>query len=69
MYIKSMSFTVALTVQFSHLTFSGNEKSGVLHANLLIEGGTSVNNITVTVIPSDQLPLSAEGKISAPYVH
>ena len=49
-------------VRFSNITYSGTEESGAVSVTLLLEGGTSNFNITVTVIPSDQSPLSAEGK-------
>ena len=37
--------------------------SGVISVTLSLSGGTSTNDIIVTVIPSDQSPVSAEGKI------
>ena len=49
-------------VQFSNATYSGSEESGAVPVTLLLEGGTSPFVITVTVIPSDQSPVSAEGK-------
>ena len=49
-------------VQFSETTYSGSEESGVVPVTLLLEGGTSPFAITVTVTPSDQSPVSAEGK-------
>ena len=55
-------FTSVLTVQFSQSVFTANESSGVILVTLLLEGGTSDSDISVTVIPSDQSPLSAEGK-------
>ena len=52
---------IELTVQFSHDAYTGMERSGIISVTLLLGGGTSSNEITVTITPSDQLPLSAEG--------
>lgn len=49
-------------VQFLHNTYTGSEASGVVPVTLMLQGGTSPFVITVTVTPSDQLPVSAEGK-------
>ena len=56
-------FTAVLTVQFSKSTFSGSETAGAITVTLLLGGGTSASVIIVTVIPSDQSPVSAHGKI------
>ena len=66
-YIKhlhiSLAFiTAVLTVQFSQITYFGSEESGVVPVTLLLGGGTSSIDITITVTPSDQSPVSAEGK-------
>ena len=50
-------------VEFSQPIYTGSESSGNLPVTLLLYGGTSAINITVTVMPSDQSPPSAEGKI------
>ncbi|XP_065905004.1 uncharacterized protein [Dysidea avara] len=50
-----------LVMQFSQSTFSASESIGKISVTLLLEGGTSDSNISVTVIPSDQSPISAEG--------
>ena len=34
----------------------------MIPVTLMLRGGISLNEITVTVIPSDQSPVSAEGK-------
>jgi len=60
--IHSLLLSVVLMVRFSQLIFSGSESLGRVPVTLMLEGGTSDSNISVTVIPSDQLPLSAEGK-------
>ena len=53
---------IVLAVQFSRANYFGLETIGIVAVNLLLEGGTSTNDITVTVIPSDRSPVSAEGK-------
>ena len=52
-----------LTIQFSNLTFSGLESTGIISVTLILEGGTSASVITVIVQPFDQSPVSAQGKI------
>ena len=54
--------TVVILVQFSNTTYSGSEESGVVPVTLLLEGGASPFAITVTVMPFNQSPISAEGK-------
>ena len=54
--------TAELMVEFAQMTFYGSETSGIISVTLLLRGGTSANDITVTVTPSDQSPVSAEGK-------
>ena len=56
-------FTTELTVQLFKSTFSCTEATGVVTVTLSLGGGTSASIITVTVIPSDQSPPSAHGKI------
>ena len=60
--LLSYSLTIVLTVQFSQTNYFGLETSGIISVTLLLGGGTSANDITVTVILSDQSPVSAEGK-------
>ena len=55
-------FILVLMVQFSQPNYTTSESSGVVPVTLMLEGGTSDSDISVTVIPSDQSPLSAEGK-------
>ena len=55
-------FIAGLRVEFSDTTYTGSEQSGVVPVTLVLRGGTSTSDITVTVIPSDQSPVSAEGK-------
>jgi len=54
--------TVVLKVRFPQSTFPGAESLGRVPVTLMLEGGTSDHDISVIVIPSDQSPLSAEGK-------
>ena len=49
------------------MTYFGSEESGVVPVTLLLGGGTSSSDITVTVTPSDQSPVSAEGKRCVSY--
>lgn len=56
-----MCFAV-LSIEFTQSAFTGNESSGVIPVILVLRGGTSSSDISVTVTPSDQSPLSAEGK-------
>ena len=44
------------------MVYSGLEASGFIPVTLLLRGGTSNYDISVTVTPSDQSPVSAEGK-------
>jgi len=40
----------------------GLEASGFISVTLLLRGGTAIDDIIVFVTPSDQSPVSAEGK-------
>lgn len=51
-----------LSVEFTQTVYTNSEESGFISVTLLLRGGTSSNDITVTVIPSDQSPVSAEGE-------
>lgn len=51
-----------LTVQFFSSRYADSELSGNISVTILLEGGTSSSDITVTVIPYDQSSISAEGK-------
>ena len=63
LYHKNTFFiTIELTLQFSKRTYTGSERSGMIPVTLILGGGISLNKITVTVIPSNQSPVSAEGK-------
>ena len=56
-----------LRVNFNQSVYAGLESSGVISVTLSLRGGTSTNDIIVTVIPSDQLSVSAEGKENMSY--
>jgi len=54
--------TGPLTIEFSQSRFMNSESSTSIVATLILGRGTSSSDITVTVVPSEQSPLSAEGK-------
>ena len=58
-----------LSVEFSQSSYTGSESSGVVIVTLSLSGGTSTNDIIVTVIPSDQSSVSAEGKESMSWTY
>ena len=53
----------AASVQFSRGTYSGTEASGFVNVDVILTGGTSASPFNVTVTPSEQSPVSAEGNI------
>ena len=55
-------FTGPLTIEFSESRFMSSESSASIVVTLNLGRGTSSSDITVTVVPSEQSPLSAEGK-------
>ena len=57
-----ITVNVGLRVGFSQLDYGGLESVGNISVNVLITGGTLTDDITVTVIPYDQSPVSANGK-------
>ena len=57
-----MLFIGKITVEFSQPNYNVTESSGDLTVTLLLTKGVSDNDTTVTVTPSDQSPVSAEGK-------
>ena len=62
LYIKLLlSFTV-LKVEFAQASYLGGEKSGFISVMLLLKEGSSADDITMIVTPSDQSPVvSARG--------
>ena len=51
-----------VAIGFSQPNYNTNESSGNLMVTLLLRRSVSTGSITVTVIPSEQSPLSAIGK-------
>ena len=49
-------------IEFSSSSYTDYESSGNISVTLLLRGGVSSTDINVTVIPSNQSPLSAEGR-------
>ena len=58
----SLFLPIVLQVEFAERVYTASEMSGFVSVTLSLSGGTSTNDITVTVVPSDQSPVSAEGK-------
>ena len=52
-------------IEFSQSAYSGSEASGVVPIMLLLRGGTSTSDITVTVTLSD---ITAKGKIKVSFI-
>ena len=55
-------YSAVLSVEFDHTNYTGSEKSGFISVTLSLKGGDSADDITVTVTPSNQSPVSAEGE-------
>ena len=53
---------VVLTVEFESATYSARETQ-TLVAGLRLSGGTFSSSITVSVTPSEQQPVSAQGEL------
>ena len=60
-------YFTALTIEFTSSNYSNYESSGNISVALLLKGGTSSTDINVIVTPSNQSPLSAEGKLRILY--
>ena len=56
-------FCLALNVIFTQDQFAGSEAAGFVLVSLELDGGISESPFDVTVTPSQQSPLSAEGSI------
>ena len=52
-----------IRVIFTQDQFTGSEATGFVLVNLELTGGSSVSPFDVTVTPSEQSPVSAEGNI------
>ena len=48
-------------VQFTTVRYSGTERSGAVNVDLELIRGTSASPFNITVIPSEQSPVSAQG--------
>ena len=56
-----MTDFLGITVRFTQDQFTGSETTGFVIVHLELHGGTSANPFSVTVTPSEQSPVSAEG--------
>ena len=54
---------LALSVIFTQSQFTGSEATRFVQVNLELDGGSSASPFSVTVTPSEQSPVSAEGNI------
>ena len=57
----AFNYTVDIRVRFTRARFTGSEVAGFVLVTSELVGGTSVNPFNVTVTPSEQSPVSAEG--------
>ena len=56
-----MTYFSGITVKFTQDQFSGSETTGFVIVHLELDGGISAYPFNVTVTPSEQSPVSAEG--------
>ena len=56
-----MIYFIDITVRFTQNQFPGSEATGFVIVNVELHGGTSAYPFNVTVTPSEQSPVSAEG--------
>ena len=56
-----MIYFIDITVRFTQDQFPGSEVTRFVIVNVELHGGTSVYPFNVTVTPSEQSPVSAEG--------
>ena len=54
--------TIGIRVRFISNRYSGTEDEGFVLVTLELRGGTSAYPFNVTVTPSEQSPVSAEGE-------
>ena len=59
--VYAFFYFLGITVIFAQPTFSGEENSGSVNVVLQLVGGTSASPFSVTVTPSEQSPVSAQG--------
>ena len=61
MYIAWFIYFIEIEVQFEQGRFTGTEDSGFITVILQLSGGRSDSPFSVTVTPSQQSPVSAQG--------
>ena len=54
-------FLTAISVSFTQTQYTGSEATGSVIVTLELAGGVSSDPFNVTVTPSEQSPVSAEG--------
>ena len=59
--ILELIHVIAIRVRFAQTQYTGSEATGVVMVTLELVGGTSNHSFNVTVTPSEQSPVSAEG--------
>ena len=52
---------IDISIRFTQAQFTGSEAMGFVQVFLVLDGGTSASPFSVTVTPSEQSPVSAEG--------
>ena len=61
--LKILITMIGISVRFAKEQYTGSEAVGFIIVTLEIAGGISSNPFSVTVTPSEQSPVSAEGSI------
>ena len=61
--LKILITMIGISVRFAQEQYTGSEAVGFMIVTLEIAGGISSNPFSVTVTPSEQSPVSAEGNI------
>ena len=61
--LKILITMIGISVRFAKEQYTGSEAVGFMIVTLEIAGGISSNPFSVTVTPSEQSPVSAEGNI------
>ena len=65
-----INFTIlAIGVSFTQRQFTASEAMGFVQVNLELTRGSSASPFNVTVTPSEQSPVSAEGNIYSVYYY
>ena len=60
-FVMFISISVVIRVRFTQTQYTGLEATGYVMVTLEIIKGSSSNPFNVTVTPSEQSPVSAEG--------